>query len=92
MAYAGDAAHTAASASDKVAVSRTTPTLTLNNNGKLYNYGTDVAFTAHLGTHVQEPYGGDLGRPVRHRQAEEAAQDRHGQLRGNLVGDPGHDP
>lgn len=50
VTYAGDAAHTAASATDKVAVSRAATALTLNNNGKLYNYGTDVKFTAHLGT------------------------------------------
>ncbi|MET7545768.1 MULTISPECIES: YncE family protein [unclassified Streptomyces] len=50
VAYAGDAAHTAVSASDKVAVSRAKPTLTLDKNGKVYNYGTDVAFTAHLGS------------------------------------------
>ncbi|MGW3498177.1 Ig-like domain repeat protein [Streptomyces sp. NPDC001020] len=50
VSYAGDAEHTAATASDKVAVSRATPVLTLNNNGKLYNYGADVKFTAHLGT------------------------------------------
>ncbi|MFD4228572.1 YncE family protein [Streptomyces sp. NPDC058545] len=50
VAYAGDAAHIAVSASDKVAVSRAKPTLTLDKNGKVYNYGTDVAFTAHLGS------------------------------------------
>ncbi|MEU0341236.1 hypothetical protein ABZ092_20375 [Streptomyces bobili] len=50
VTYAGDTAHTAASATDKVAVSRAATALTLNNNGKLYNYGTDVKFTAHLGT------------------------------------------
>lgn len=50
VAYAGDAAHTAVSASDKVAVSRAKPALTLDKNGKVYNYGTDVAFTAHLGS------------------------------------------
>ncbi|WP_330289324.1 YncE family protein [Streptomyces sp. NBC_00576] len=67
VAYAGDAAHVAASASDKVAVSRTAPTLTLNNNKKLYNYGTDVRFTAHLGSTYKnrtveiwvDPYGTD---------------------------------
>lgn len=48
--YAGDAEHTAAKASDKVTVSRANPTLTLDKNGKVYNYGTDVAFTAHLGS------------------------------------------
>ncbi|WP_232838786.1 YncE family protein [Streptomyces geranii] len=49
VSYAGDATHTPVSASDKVAVSRTATALTLNNNKKLYNYGTDVKFTAHLG-------------------------------------------
>ncbi|MDW4904758.1 Ig-like domain repeat protein [Streptomyces sp. ADMS] len=49
VTYAGDAAHTPVTASDKVAVSRAATTLTLNNNKKLYNYGTDVKFTAHLG-------------------------------------------
>ncbi|WP_405686022.1 YncE family protein [Streptomyces sp. NBC_00057] len=48
--YAGDAEHTAAKASDKVTVSRTKPTLTLNKNGNVYNYGADVSFTAHLGS------------------------------------------
>ncbi|MEU9759808.1 Ig-like domain-containing protein [Streptomyces sp. NPDC047987] len=50
VTYAGDATHSSATASDTVAVSRATPTLTLNNNGKVYAYGKDVAFTAHLGT------------------------------------------
>lgn len=67
VAYAGDAAHAAVSASDKVAVSRTAPVLTLNNNKKLYNHGTDVRFTAHLGSTYKnrtveiwaDPYGID---------------------------------
>ncbi|MFE7705429.1 YncE family protein [Streptomyces sp. NPDC057486] len=50
VAYAGDAGHTAVSASDKVSVPRTKPTLTLNKNGNVYNYGADVSFTAHLGS------------------------------------------
>jgi hypothetical protein len=50
VTYAGDAEHTAVTASDKVAVSRASTSLSLNNNGKLYNYGADVTFTAHLGT------------------------------------------
>ncbi|MER6672227.1 Ig-like domain repeat protein [Streptomyces sp. NPDC000983] len=48
--YAGDAAHTAVSTSDTVEVSRASTSLSLNNNGKLYGYGADVKFTAHLGT------------------------------------------
>jgi len=67
VAYAGDAEHTAASASDTVDVSRATPALTLNNNGKVYSYGQDVKFTAHLGTTYKnrtveiwaDPYGAD---------------------------------
>ncbi|MFB6942827.1 MULTISPECIES: YncE family protein [unclassified Streptomyces] len=50
VAYAGDAQHTAVSTSDKVSVPRTKPTLTLNKNRNIYNYGTDVSFTAHLGS------------------------------------------
>ena len=67
VTYAGDAEHVAVSASDKVAVSRAATALTLNNNGKLYNYGADVTFTAHLGTTYKnrtveiwaDPFGGD---------------------------------
>ena len=50
VAYTGDAGHAAVSASGKVEVSRTAAALTLNNAGKAYAYGTDVSFTAHLGT------------------------------------------
>ncbi|MFJ8081509.1 YncE family protein [Streptomyces sp. NPDC096205] len=71
VSYAGDAEHTAASAYDKVSVSRATPGLTLNNNGKVYSYGADVRFTAHLGTTYKnrtveiwaDPFGTD--RPKR---------------------------
>ncbi|WP_327245265.1 YncE family protein [Streptomyces sp. NBC_01320] len=67
VAYAGDAGHTAVSASDKVSVPRTKPTLTLNKNGNVYNYGADVSFTAHLGSTYKNrtveiwanPFGGD---------------------------------
>ncbi|MBP5868549.1 Ig-like domain repeat protein [Streptomyces scabiei] len=65
--YAGDADHTAASASDTVEVSRATPTLTLDKSRKTYSYGADVKFTAHLGTTYKnrkveiwaDPYGSD---------------------------------
>ncbi|MEW2510362.1 Ig-like domain repeat protein [Streptomyces sp. NPDC046870] len=67
VAYAGDAVHTAASGSDSVDVSRAKPTLTINNNGKVYSYGKDVKFTAHLGKTYKnrtveiwaDPFGGD---------------------------------
>lgn len=67
VSYAGDAGHTAVSASDKVAVSRAATTLSLNNNGKLYSYGADVKFTAHLGKTYKnrtvaiysDPFGSD---------------------------------
>ncbi|WP_329597956.1 Ig-like domain repeat protein [Streptomyces pseudovenezuelae] len=65
--YAGDATHTTVTASDSVEVSRASTSLSLNNNGKLYNYGTDVKFTAHLGTTYKnrsvsiyaDPFGSD---------------------------------
>ncbi|NNN36866.1 Ig-like domain repeat protein [Streptomyces sp. S3(2020)] len=65
--YAGDAEHAARTASDTVDVSRAKTTLTLNNNGKVYSYGKDVKFTAHLGTTYKnrkveiwaDPFGGD---------------------------------
>ncbi|WP_250298910.1 Ig-like domain repeat protein [Streptomyces sp. A 4/2] len=67
VSYAGDATHTAASGSASVAVSRATPTLTLNRNGKLYAYNTKVSFTAHLGSTYKnrtvqlwsDPFGAD---------------------------------
>ncbi|MFG3294876.1 YncE family protein [Streptomyces sp. NPDC048179] len=67
VSYAGDADHTTATASGKVAVSRAATSLSLNNNGKLYNYGADVKFTAHLGTTYKnrsvkiysDPFGAD---------------------------------
>ncbi|MET7735003.1 Ig-like domain repeat protein [Streptomyces sp. NPDC005402] len=70
--YAGDATHTAATASDTVEVSRVATTLSLNNNGKLYNYGTDVKFTAHLGKTYKsrsvsiyaDPFGSDKGKKL----------------------------
>ncbi|MFH8393180.1 YncE family protein [Streptomyces sp. NPDC018036] len=67
VTYAGDSTHTAATATDTVDVSRATPTLTLNNNGKAYDYAQSVTFTAHLGTTYKNrtveiwanPYGAD---------------------------------
>lgn len=67
VSYAGDSGHAAVSASDKVSVSRTATTLSLNNNGKLYSYGADVKFTAHLGKTYKnrtvaiysDPFGAD---------------------------------
>ncbi|MER6125278.1 Ig-like domain repeat protein [Streptomyces sp. NPDC001795] len=50
VSYAGDSGHAPATASDKVTVSFATPTLTLNNNGKVYDYNKAVTFTAHLGS------------------------------------------
>lgn len=67
LKYAGDADHAAGTGSDTVEVSRAKTTLTLNNNGKVYAYGKDVKFTAHLGTTYKnrkveiwaDPFGGD---------------------------------
>ncbi|MER6788516.1 Ig-like domain repeat protein [Streptomyces sp. NPDC000658] len=47
--FAGDAGHAAAVGSDVVAVSRKATALSITNNGKVYAYGKDVTFTAHLG-------------------------------------------
>ncbi|MBY8842212.1 Ig-like domain repeat protein [Streptomyces sp. SP2-10] len=49
VTYEGDATHTPARGADSVAVSRAKPVLTIGNNGKVYSYGKDVRFTAHLG-------------------------------------------
>ncbi|MEV4275742.1 Ig-like domain-containing protein [Actinoplanes xinjiangensis] len=70
VSYAGDATHAAVSATKAVAVSRTAPSLAINNNGKVYGYGSTASFTARLGTTYKnrtveiwaDPYGGDLGR------------------------------
>jgi len=67
VSYAGDATRLAGSGSHTVTVSRAATTLSLNNNGKVYSYGADVKFTAHLGTTYKNrtveiwanPYGGD---------------------------------
>ncbi|PWI41076.1 hypothetical protein [Streptomyces sp. ICBB 8177] len=67
VSYAGSGALAAVSTSAKVAVSRTTPSLTLNDNNQQYGYGTTVTFTAHLGSEYKNkvvqiwanPYGGD---------------------------------
>ncbi|MFE2595725.1 hypothetical protein ACFXCZ_04340 [Streptomyces sp. NPDC059396] len=69
VSYAGDATHAPASGSgsDAVEVPRKATALTLNNNGKLYSYGKDVIFTAHLGMTYKnrtvsvhaDPFGSD---------------------------------
>ncbi|MEU8482138.1 Ig-like domain repeat protein [Streptomyces sp. NPDC048641] len=67
VSYTGDAEHAAVTASDKVSVSRTAASLTLNKNGNVYGYGADVSFTAHLGSTYKNrtveiwanPYGSD---------------------------------
>ncbi|CAM5312725.1 YncE family protein [Streptomyces fumanus] len=72
VSYAGDATHAPASGSDAVTVSRKSPSLTLNNNGKLYAYGKDVTFTAHLGSTYKnrtvslyaDPFGTDKGKKL----------------------------
>ncbi|WP_406178406.1 YncE family protein [Streptomyces canus] len=72
VAHTGDADHLPAGASDSVDVSRASTTLSLNNNAKLYDYGTDVKFTAHLGRTYKnrsvsiyaDPFGGDKGKKL----------------------------
>ncbi|MGW5254180.1 YncE family protein [Streptomyces sp. NPDC004012] len=67
VSYAGDGAHAAATATAQVKVSFATPSVTLNNNGKVYDYNKAVTFTAHLGSTYKNrtveiwanPYGAD---------------------------------
>ncbi|MFE7128395.1 WD40 repeat domain-containing protein [Streptomyces sp. NPDC057617] len=67
VSYAGSATHSAASASASVNVSRATPAVTLTQNLKVFSYGQDVKFLAHLGTTYKnrtveiwaDPYGSD---------------------------------
>ncbi|WP_030738585.1 YncE family protein [Streptomyces sp. NRRL S-31] len=67
VTFEGDTAHTPAKAADSVDVSRAKPALTVNNNGKVYAYGKDVTFTAHLGKTYKnrtveiwaDPFGSD---------------------------------
>lgn len=84
VGYAGDADHAAASAKDTVDVSRANPTLTLDNNGKVYAYGKDVKFTAHLGTTYKnrtvelwaDPFGSDKPNKL----VKSGKVDSHGNL------------
>ncbi|MFJ8488896.1 Ig-like domain repeat protein [Streptomyces sp. NPDC094038] len=84
VSYAGDTEHAAASAKDTVDVSRAKPTLTLNNNGKVYSYGKDVKFTAHLGTTYKnrtveiwaDPFGSDKPNKL----VKSGKVDSHGNL------------
>ncbi|WP_046727704.1 hypothetical protein [Streptomyces humi] len=84
VTYAGDAEHTGATAKDTVDVSRAKPTLTLNNNGKVYAYGKDVKFTAHLGTTYKnrsveiwaDPFGSDKPNKL----VKSGKVDSHGNL------------
>ena len=84
VTYPGDAAHTPATASDTVVVSRATPALTLTNNKKTYAYGKSVVFTAHLGTTYAnrtveiwaDPYGPDKPNKL----IKSGKADAHGNL------------
>ncbi|GAA4921502.1 YncE family protein [Actinoplanes utahensis] len=70
VGYAGDAKHAPVVAWKTVDVSRATPGLTINNNGKVYGYGSTATFTAKLTTAYKnrvvefwaDPYGTDQGR------------------------------
>ncbi|GIE33603.1 hypothetical protein Ait01nite_066480 [Actinoplanes italicus] len=70
VAYAGDETRSAVSATHAVDVARSTPSLGLNNNGRVYNYGATAYFSAYLGVTYKnrvvevyaDPWGGDQGR------------------------------
>ncbi|MEU9452742.1 Ig-like domain repeat protein [Streptomyces sp. NPDC048277] len=84
VSYAGDADHAAAAGKDTVDVSRAKPTLSINNNGKVYSYGKDVKFTAHLGTTYKnrtveiwaDPFGSDKPNKL----VKSGKVDSHGNL------------
>lgn len=84
VSYAGDATHAPAAGSDAVDVSRKATALSLNNNGKLYTYGKDVTFTAHLGTTYKnrtvaiyaDPFGTDKPKKL----LKKARVNTHGNL------------
>ena len=67
LSYAGDATHLSASAVGVVTVPGDVSGLTLNNNGKVYAYGTKVTFTAKISKAYTnrtveiwaDPYGSD---------------------------------
>lgn len=88
VTYPGDAGHAAASGSDTVDVSRARTSVSLNNNGKVYDYGKAVRFTAHLGTTYKnrtveiwaDPYGPD--RP--NKLVKSGKVDSHGNFSATL--------
>jgi hypothetical protein len=84
VSYAGDATHAAASGSDAVQVSRKATSLSLTNNGKLYSYGKDVSFTAHLGTthknRTVELYADPFGSDKPKKLLKKAKVNSHGNL------------
>jgi hypothetical protein len=84
VAYAGDETRSGVSASHAVDVARSTPSLGLNNNGRVYNYGATAYFSAYLGVTYKnrvvevyaDPWGGDQGR----RLLKKATVDSKGYL------------
>ncbi|MFF0379053.1 Ig-like domain-containing protein [Actinoplanes missouriensis] len=86
--YAGDAKHSAVTATKSVSVSRTSPVLTINNNKKTFGYGRTVTFTAKLGATYKnrvveiwaDPSGGDQGR----RLLKRAVASRSGTVSASL--------
>ncbi|MEU1018831.1 WD40 repeat domain-containing protein [Streptomyces sp. NPDC005898] len=88
VTYAGDATHAAVTASDSVEVSRSRTALTLDKNGKVYGYGADVSFTAHLGPTYKnrtveiwaDPYGADKPNKL----VKRGAVNSHGDLRATV--------
>jgi hypothetical protein len=84
VAYAGDETRSGVSATHAVDVARSTPSLGLNNNGRVYNYGATAYFSAYLGVTYKnrmvevyaDPWGGDQGR----RLLKKATVDSKGYL------------
>ncbi|WP_433828226.1 hypothetical protein ACQP2E_02225 [Actinoplanes sp. CA-015351] len=88
VSYAGDAKHSAVSATKSVAVSRTAPALSLTNNGKIYGYGKTVTFAARLGATYKnrtvEIWADPSGSDQKRRLLKRAVVSKTGSVSANL--------
>jgi hypothetical protein len=84
VSYAGDADHAGSTTTASVNVAHTPTTLTLTNNGKVYAYGSNVTFTAHLGTTYKnravEIWADPSGSDKPNTRVKSGTVDAHGNL------------
>ncbi|GIE05789.1 YncE family protein [Paractinoplanes durhamensis] len=80
IAYAGDGTFRSATATASLTVTKTASVVTLSPSGTVYNYGTTVGFTAHLGAAFAnrtveiwaDPYGSDQANRLLRKVAADA--------------------